>query len=129
MIEAEWLTKREILVIHAEQIAVFGGLMGLRDEGLLESALARPLQYANYSDPTIVQLGALYAVSIIRNHPFFDGNKRTGFLSMFTFLQRNGIKLRASQAEATAAMLDVAEGLIDVDGLAAWLADYTQPLE
>ena len=85
-----WLSRQLILAIHDEQLAEHGGALGIRDEGLLESALARPLNRAGYADPDMAELAALYAIAIARNHPFVDGNKRTAFAALFMFLALNG---------------------------------------
>jgi len=126
--EPVWLLRSVVLAVHEEQLAQYGGMPGIRDENLLESALARPRNLYAYGNPTLVELGAAYAAGITRNHPFLDGNKRTGFLSMFIFLARNGVELTATQAEATAAMLALAEGSIAEDQLVRWIEDHTRIL-
>ena len=97
----------------------------MRDQGLLESALARPVNLRSYGDPDLPALAARYAAGIIRNHPFVDGNKRTGFAAAATFLDRNGLELSASEAEATRMTLGLAAGAITEDEYAAWLRDNT----
>ena len=126
--EPVWLLRSVVVAVHEEQLAQHGGMPGIRDEKLLESALARPRNLYAYGNPTLVELGAAYAAGITRNHPFLDGNKRTGFLSMFIFLARNGVELTATQAEATAAMLALAEGSIAEDQLVRWIEDHTRIL-
>jgi death on curing protein len=126
--EPVWLLRSVVLAVHEEQLAQHGGMPGIRDENLLESALARPRNLYAYGNPTLVELGAAYAASITRNHPFLDGNKRTGFLAMFIFLARNGVELTATQAEASAAMLALAEGSIAEDQLVRWIEDHTRML-
>ncbi len=126
--EPRWISKAAILLLHGESLSAFGGAPGLRDEGLLESALARPLNlfaYENISDLT--RLAAAYAAGIVRNHPFVDGNKRAAFAATGIFLKRNGLDLFAKQAVATAAVLDLAAGDLPEAGFAAWLQDNTRP--
>jgi death-on-curing protein len=110
--------------MHAALLAEHGGAPGLRDEGLLESALARPKQMFAYVECDLPQLAAAYTTGIVRNHPFVDGNKRTGFMAAYVFLGRNGLTLTASQAEAAQAVLELAAGTIDQDGFAAFLRDH-----
>ena len=105
---------------------LFGGPAGVRDEGLLNSALARPVNLLAYGAPTLVEMAAAYAFGIVKNHPFLDGNKRTGFLAAAIFLERNGIGIQADQGQVIASMLALAEGTIDEKGFAAWLADHTK---
>ena len=123
MIEPEWLDTDIVLDIHAEQLASFGGGDGMRDLGLLESALARPLNKFAYGETDLAALAAAYAFGIARNHPFVDGNKRAAFGSMIVFLGLNGIDLDVAPENATAIILEVAAGEIDEDGLARWLRD------
>lgn len=118
----QWLRRSVVLAIHGEQLAEHGGRGGVRDEGLLDSALARPRQLASYGVPDVFALAAAYGCGIIRNHPFFDGNKRTGFLAAFVFLAINGQVLRAGEAEVVEVVVAVAAGRMDEAGLAAWLA-------
>jgi death-on-curing protein len=122
-----WLNPRVVEAIHDRQLAEHGGGPGLRDANLLESALARPANAAAYGDPDLPQLAALYAAGIIQNHPFLDGNKRTGFLLAYTFLALNGLQLIASQQDVISKTLDLAAGVINVDGYAAWLRAATEP--
>jgi death-on-curing protein len=121
--EPEWLDTDIVLDIHAEQLAIFGGGDGMRDLGLLESALARPLNKFAYGETDLAALAAAYAFGIARNHPFVDGNKRAAFGSMIVFLGLNGIDLDVPPEGATAIILEVAAGEIDEDGLARWLRD------
>ncbi len=122
-----WITKQGLLLLHAESLAEHGGGTGLRDEGLLDSALARPLNLAAYGEPDVAALAASYGVGIAKNHPFVDGNKRAAFLAIGLFLYFNGYKLKASQADATITMLAVAAGEIDEAALAKWLRAHTAP--
>jgi death-on-curing protein len=123
VIEPEWLDTDIVLDIHAEQLAIFGGGDGMRDLGLLESALARPLNKFACGETDIAALAAAYAFGIARNHPFVDGNKRAAFGAMIVFLGLNGIDLDVPPQDATAIILEVAAGKIDEDGLARWLRD------
>ncbi len=121
-----WIDRRALLLLHDESIAEHGGAPGIRDEGLLESALARPLNQAHYGEPDLCALAASYGVGLAKNHPFVDGNKRAAFLAIGLFLAINGHRLVATQAEATLTMLDVAAGVIDESTLAAWLRKHTK---
>ena len=123
----KWVDKRALLLLHDESLAEHGGLQGLRDEGLLDSALARPLNLAAYGDPYVCELAASYCVGLAKNHPFVDGNKRAAFLALGLFLYSNGQRLTATQAEATLAVLAVAAGGWDEATLAAWLREHIAP--
>lgn len=116
-----WVSKTALLLLHGESLAEHGGAAGLRDEGLLESALARPGNLSAYRHPDVADLAASYAVGPARNHPFIDGNKRAAFLAVGLFLAANGWRLVATPAEATLAMLAVAAGELDEAAFAAWL--------
>jgi death-on-curing protein len=116
-----WIDRQALLLLHDESLAEHGGASGLRDEGLLDSALARPLNLLAYGDPDFADLAAAYGVGLAKNHPFVDGNKRAAFLSVGLFLILNGYRLTAGQAEATAAMLEVAAGELDEATFAAWI--------
>ena len=120
-----WIDKRVLLLLHDESLAEHGGASGMRDEGLLDSALARPLNLANYGNPDIADLAASYALGLAKNHSFVDGNKRAAFLSMGLFLYINGYRLAASQPDATVTMLAVAAGEIDDATLAAWIRQHS----
>jgi death-on-curing protein len=121
-----WLSRPLILAIHDEQLAEHGGAVGLRDEGLLDSALARPLNRAGYGKPDIAELAAIYAVAIARNHPFIDGNKRTAYVALETFLRLNGCLFPVSDAEAVVAMLEMASGDMEDDEFTAWVRLHTK---
>ena len=127
MKEPCWLTREIILAIQSALLARFGGLEGVRDEGLLESALARPLQLLHYGKPDIFDLAASYAHGIVKNHPFLDGNKRAGFMASYTFLGVNGFRLMAPEAEAVLQTLALAAGGLDADGYATWLKRSCSP--
>ena len=120
-----WITKSALLLLHDESLATHGGGAGLRDEGLLDSALARPLNLVAYADadapPDVAALAASYTIGLAKNHPFVDGNKRAAFLATGLFLYLNGYRLEATQAEATLTMLMVATGDISEDAFADWL--------
>jgi death on curing protein len=116
-----WLTRELLLAVHDEQIAEHGGASGIRDMGLLESAIARPMNHAGYGEADVAELGALYALAIARNHPFVDGNKRTAFVALETFLVLNGLELTANDAEATVMMLDMAAGTVSDTTFIEWV--------
>ena len=118
-----WIDRRALLLLHGESLAEHGGADGLRDAGLLDSALARPLNLAAYGEPDIAELAAAYACGIIRNHPFVDGNKRAGFLALGLFLALNGHRLDATQADATLTVFAVAAGEMDDAALAQWVRE------
>ena len=121
MTEIVWIDLPEVLAIHAHQLDEHGGASGLRDPDLLESALARPRQRHAYGDPDVFDLAAAYTAAIIANHPFVDGNKRTGFVAGVLFLELNGPTLAASEADATRAVLDLAASEMNEDDFASWL--------
>jgi death on curing protein len=121
--EPVWLPVDLVLSIHDEQLREFGGPPGLRDRGLLESALARPLNKFGYGSGDLAELAAAYAFGLARNHAFVDGNKRIAFLAMVTFLGLNDIEFVVPEAEAVVIMLGVAAGEIDEHGLARWIRD------
>ena len=123
-----WLSRDLVLAIHDEQIAEHGGAAGLRDAGLLESALARPLNLAGYGTPDTAELGATYALAIARNHPFIDGNKRTAYVALELFLALNGIAFPVSDAEATLTTLSMAAGDIDDPTFIAWVRRHAAPM-
>jgi death-on-curing protein len=118
-----WLSLKVVLVIHERQLERFGGAPGIRDHGMLESALSRPINKWEYERADIVELGAAYAFGIAKNHPFVDGNKRVAFLSMAAFLRLNRVRFAPSQEAATAAMQALASGEIEETGLARWIID------
>lgn len=116
-----WIDKAIVLAIHAEQIAEHGGQTGLRDEGLLDSALARPLDKANYEDTATADIAAAYGFGIARNHPFLDGNKRTAFVTVELFLILNGFELRADDNACLDVFLSLADGSLSENDLVEWL--------
>ena len=121
-----WIDPSVVLAVHDELIAEHGGPAGLRDRGLLDSALACPLNLAAYGKPDHADLAACYGVAIAKNHPFVDGNKRTAFVAVELFLTLNGCKLNTSDADAVLAMLAVASGKIDEAGFADWIRRQTK---
>jgi death on curing protein len=125
--EPDWLEPDILLLLHREALAVHGGADGLRDPGLLDSALARPRNLHAYGEADPIVLAAAYASGIVRNHPFVDGNKRAGFIAAVIFLEINGIATDLPEAEAIAAMLDLAAGDLPEAGFAAWLRDHLAP--
>jgi death-on-curing protein len=125
--EPIWLELATIVAIHERQISEYGGLSGLRDRALLESAMARARHLYACSEPTVFEMAATYAVGIIKNHPFVDGNKRTGFLAAYTFLRLNGMRLIAPQSEAVSAVLNVAAGEMSEEQFARWLEANVSP--
>ena len=127
-VEPFWLAKEDILELHAYVLERTGGAAGLRDEGLLESALARPLNRFLYEQvDALPELAAAYAVGIAKNHPFVDGNKRAAFLALGLFLDLNGVDLTATDDDAIAIMLKVASSGIEESALAVWIRDNTIP--
>ncbi|MBN8504649.1 MAG: type II toxin-antitoxin system death-on-curing family toxin [Burkholderiales bacterium] len=121
-----WVQRAALELLHDESLAEHGGASGLRDEGLLESALARPQNLALYGNPDVFGLAACYGVALAKNQAFVDGNKRVAFLSIGLFLALNGQRLVASQAAATLTMLGVAAGEIGEEQLANWLRANSQ---
>jgi death-on-curing protein len=122
--EPRWIEERDALAIHDRLLALHGGAIGLRDRGLLESALARPRQhYAYAGESDVVEMAALYTAAIVRNHPFVDGNKRTGFVIVVLFLELHGFDFKASEEDATQAVMALAAGTLDEGGYTAWLRE------
>jgi len=119
--EPRWLTVADILAIHSEQLTLFGGPAGVRDRGLLESALGRPLNQWHYQQAELAELAAAYAFGIARNHPFIDGNKRAAFAAMMVFLRISGVMFRPPSPAATAIILELAAGNVGEEGLARWI--------
>lgn len=128
MTEVIWIDLPEVLAIHGRQLDEHGGASGVRDDGLLESALARPQQLFTYGEPDVFDLAAAYTAGIVRNHPFVDGNKRTGFVVGILFLELNGPTFTASEADAIQAVLGLAAGEITDDEFAIWLRSNSTPL-
>jgi death-on-curing protein len=124
-----WIEKRVVLAYHDMQLAEHRGSSGLRDEGLLESALARPQNVAAYASeaPSLHRLAATYAFGIARNHPFVDGNKRTALVVSIAFLERNGVSVTASQQDAYVIFYELAAGKITEDELSTWFEKNSAP--
>jgi death-on-curing protein len=119
--EPHWLTRSECLLLHDMMLDQYGGCSGIRDAGLLESALARPQQLHHYGKPTMPEMAAAYTAGIVKNHPFLDGNKRTGFMMGAGFLERNGYEFLASEAEVAIRTLALAAGEMTEAAYADWL--------
>ena len=131
MPEPAWIKEDVVLAIHLRQLAEHGGDSGVRDLGLLDSALCRPKNLLAYSEtePDLPALAASYAFGIARNHPFVDGNKRTAYVVCRTFLKINGVDIKASQADKYLTFLKLAEGKLTEEDLAQWIRDHQQPSE
>ena len=126
MKEPYWLTREECLALHDMLLSQYGGLAGVRDENMMESALARPQQLFANGRPTMTQLAAAYVAGIVKNHPFLDGNKRTGFMLGAGFLERNGFEFSATEAEAALRTLALAAGEMTETAYADWLKANSQ---
>jgi death-on-curing protein len=123
--EPVWISKAAVLLLHAQTLAEHGGLEGVRDEGALESALARPKNLFAYRDVSdVARLGAAYVFGITRNHPFADGNKRAAFATLGVFLAKNGQRLVADKADATRKMLAVASSAMTEEEFATWIREH-----
>ncbi len=116
-----WIDKGALVLLHDESLAEHGGRAGLRDEGLLDSALNKPLNLLAYGEPDFADLAASYASGLAKNHPFVDGNKRAAFLAVGMFLYLNGFRLQATQADATLTVLGLASGEVSEAEFATWL--------
>jgi death on curing protein len=127
-IERVWIEPPEVLALHDRLLALHGGAPGVRDEGLLHSALTRPRQRANYDENAdVIDLAVAYTAGIIRNHPFVDGNKRTGFLIGILFLELNGYRFTAPETTTTNAVIELAAGTLDEAGYTAFLRANVEP--
>ena len=124
-----WLKQAAILALHNEQLAEHGGGAGVRDLALLESALARPLNLVAYGDPDAEALAAAYAAGIVRNHPFVDGNKRTGFIAAALFLELNGRRFDADEVDVVRVVLQLAAGDLTEEAFADWLRVNSAPAD
>ena len=120
-----WIEASVVLAVHDEQLAEHGGASGVRDAGLLESALARPLHLATYGEPDVADLAAAYGFGLARNHPFIDGNKRTAFVAVELFLALNGWSLTADDANCVLTMLALAAGELSEAGFATWVRKHS----
>lgn len=121
--EPKWITRDQAVALHSRQLRRFGGAPGLRDEGMLRSALGRPVNRWHYDSADVCDLAAAYGFGLAKNHAFADGNKRVAFLTLMVFLRRNGTAFAPDPAHATAIMLAVAAGSISEAGLARWIRD------
>lgn len=128
MDEPVWVKKSVVLAVHLEQLTEHGGPSGLRDEGLLESALAKPKNLIQYGNPDLAALAAEYAVGLARDHPFIDGNKRVSYAVTRLFLRLNGADLAGGKAERVSTWLSVASGEVAADALAIWLRERIRQL-
>jgi death-on-curing protein len=125
--EPVWVDIEDAFAFHDEMLSRHGGLGGVRDQGLLESALHRPVQLFTYGTPTLTEMAAAYAAGIIKNHPFLDGNKRSGFMAAALFLEVNGYSFKATQEDVVIHTLALAAGEIDEAGYAQWLTRVSVP--
>jgi death-on-curing protein len=123
MNEPIWLDVEIMIDLHAEQLALFGGPDGIRDQGMLESALGRPINKFTYGETDLAALAAAYAFGIARNHPFVDGNKRAAFGAIIVFLGLNDVEFLAPPESATAIVLSLAAGEVNEEGLTRWIRD------
>ena len=121
--EPKWVTYEQIIAIHARQLRRFGGAAGLRDEGMLRSALERPVNKFQYERAELSALAAAYAYGLAKNHAFVDGNKRAAFMAMATFLRKNGVRFAPQPAHATAIILALAAGEVSEESLTRWIKD------
>jgi death-on-curing protein len=121
--EPDWLTYEQVLAIQARQLRRFGGAPGLRDEGILRSALERPVNKWQYEQADLAMLAAAYAFGLAKNHAFVDGNKRVAFIAMVVFLRKNGVRFAPEQAQSTKIILALAAGEVSEDSLARWIRD------
>ena len=121
--EPNWLTYEQVLAIHGRQLRRFGGAPGLRDEGILRSALERPFNKWQYEQADLAMLAAAYAFGLAKNHAFVDGNKRVGFITMVVFLRKNGVRFAPDQAQSTNIILSLAAGEVSEESLARWIRD------
>ena len=119
----QWLTYEQVIAIHSRQLRRFGGAAGLRDEGLLRSALERPLNKWHYEQAQLPELAAAYGFGLAKNHAFVDGNKRIAFMSMLVFLRKNSVRFAPDPAEATAMVMSLAAGEVSEESLARWIRD------
>ncbi len=127
MNEPVWITREDCLAYHESLLERFGGLSGIRDESLLDSALNRPKHLLTYGKPSIFQMAASYAHGIVKNHPFLDGNKRAGFIAAALFIETNGFRFQAPEEEAVLETLSLAAGETSEEAYAAWLERTSVP--
>ncbi len=125
--EPIWVLPATVKNIHLNQLSLFGGRSGIRDEGLLDSALQRPVFLWHYESPSLFDMATAYAFGIAKNHPFVDGNKRTAFVVSVLFLDLNGLTCNAGEVDATETFLALAAGELSEGGLATWFAENSSP--
>jgi len=128
MKEPIWVLREVVLIAHEQSLAEFGGAAGIRDEGLLDSALSKPENLFAYGTPSVFELAASYGFGLVKNHSFIDGNKRIGFMVAVVFLQLNGWRLEASEVDATLQTLALAAGELSEAEFAEWLAAHSRPV-
>ena len=121
-----WVLRETVLTLHEQSLAEFGGAAGIRDEGLLDSALGKPENLSAYGKPTIFDLAASYGFGLVKNHPFIDGNKRAGFITAVTFLELNGFRFEATEVEAAVRTLALAAGEMSEKEYSAWLKENSR---
>jgi death-on-curing protein len=121
--EPNWLTYEQVLAMHGRQLRRYGGAPGLRDEGVLRSALERPANKWQYEQADLAMLAAAYAFGLAKNHAFVDGNKRVAFIAMVVFLRKNGVRFAPDQAQSTKIILALAAGEVSEENLARWIRD------
>ena len=121
-----WVLREVVLILHEQSLVQFGGGAGIRDEGLLDSALGRPENLFAYGKPTLFDLAASYAFGLVKNHPFIDGNKRTGFIVAVIFLEINGLRFTAGEVDATVRTLALAAGEMTEQAYATWLKENSK---
>jgi death-on-curing protein len=121
--EAKWLNYDQVIAVHSRQLRRFGGAPGLRDDGLLRSAIERPRNKWHYERAALAELAAAYAFGLAKNHAFVDGNKRIAFMSMMIFLRKNGVRFAPDQAQATTMIMALAAGEVSEESLARWIRD------
>jgi death-on-curing protein len=122
-----WVLREVVTLLHEQSLAQFGGLAGIRDEGVLDSALGRPKHLLAYGKPTLFDLAASHAFGLIKNHPFIDGNKRIGFIVAVVFLELNGLRFGASEVDATVSTLALAAGEMSEAAYSKWLKASSKP--
>ena len=118
-----WISYDQVIAMHSRQLRRFGGAPGLRDEGLLRSALERPLNKWHYEQMELAELAAAYAFGLAKNHAFVDGNKRIAFMTMMVFLRKNGVRFAPAQAHVTKIIMALAAGEVSEESLARWIRD------
>jgi death-on-curing protein len=121
--EPAWVTYDQVIAVHSRQLRRFGGAPGLRDDGMLRSALERPINKWHYEQAELAELAASYAFGLAKNHAFVDGNKRIAFMTMVIFLRKNGVRFSPDQAQGTTMTIALAAGEVSEESLARWLRD------